>query len=248
MPQRQSTVVTKQAVRPAIGILLLALVPAGDWLLPRLAAQTSPAPALSETVPVGSEAVSQIVTRVQQRYDATVDLSGDVVQETTLVKLNKRVTAKGTFAFRKPGKMRWELANGMRETIVSDGKTLWIYRPDDQQVIRMPFEQAFRSSTPVSFLTGVGRLAEDFRAAIEPSDSPHLRLRLEPKHRNADVGVLWLEVDKTTYDIVSAEVKDPLGNTSKLTLANVRRNSGLADDFFRFQVPEGTDVLDAPRE
>lgn len=198
--------------------------------------------------PTDDEAVAPLVTRVQERYDTTRDLSGEVVQETTLARLNKRVTAKGTFAFRKPGKMRWELANGMRETIVSDGQTLWIYRPDDQQVIRMPFRQAFRSSTPVSFLTGVGRIRDDFDVTLESSDGPYLRLRLVPKRRDAEMGTLWIEVDKTTYDIVSAEVQDALGNMSKITLGKVQRNIGLNEDLFQFQIPPGADVLDASGE
>lgn len=190
----------------------------------------------------------EIVTRVQERYDTTKDLTANVMQETTLSKLGKRVTAKGTVAFKKPGKMRWELANGQREIIVSDGNTLWIYRPDDQQVIRMPFDRAFRSQMPVSFLTGVGRIADDFVVYLEGGNGEKLRLRLEPRRSSADVGVLWLDVDRTTYDIMGAEVKDPLGNTSKLSLENIRRNIGLDDRSFRFEIPPGVDVLDVPRE
>ncbi|GIW45120.1 MAG: outer-membrane lipoprotein carrier protein [Candidatus Binatia bacterium] len=192
--------------------------------------------------------VGEIVARVQERYDATRDLTANVIQETTLAKLGKRVTAKGTVAFKKPGKMRWELANGQRETIVSDGHTLWIYRPEDQQVIRMPFDQAFRSQMPVSFLTGVGRIADDFVVHIEDGTGEKLRLRLEPKRGSADVGILWLEVDRATYDIIGAEVQDPLGNTSKLILENLRRNTGLDDRSFGFEIPPGVDVMDAARE
>ncbi len=204
-----------------------------------------PTPAIPASGEADPQSIEQLITQVQKRYDSTLDLSGEVVQETLLLRLNKRVAAHGTFAFRKPGKMRWDLANGMRETIVSDGQTLWIYRPEDQQVIRMPFQQAFRSTTPVSFLTGVGRIAEDFDVALEPSQGSSLRLRLVPKRNNADVGTLWLEVDKTTYDITGAEIQDPLGNTSKVTLRNVRRNTGLGNDLFRFEIPPGADVLDA---
>jgi len=200
------------------------------------------------TIPATPSAVDAIVQAVQNRYDATTDLSGDVVQETNVVRLNKTIVARGTVAFKKPGKMRWELANGDREVIVSDGKTLWMYRPEDQQVVRMPFDSAFRSSTPISFLTGVGKIAENFRVAFEGAEDGHLRLRLEPKRQEADVGMLWLLVDATSFDIVGAEVQDPLGNRSKLTFRNVRRNQGLSDTLFEFAVPAGVDVLEAPRE
>lgn len=199
-------------------------------------------------IPANPPAADTIVQAVQARYDATTDLSGDVIQETNVVRLNKTIMARGTVAFKKPGKMRWELANGDREVIVSDGKTLWMYRPEDQQVLRMPFDSAFRSSTPISFLTGVGKIAENFRVAFEGAEDGRLRLRLEPKRQEADVGMLWLLVDATSFDIVGAEVQDPLGNRSKLTFQNVRRNQGLSDTLFEFAVPAGVDVLEAPRE
>lgn len=194
----------------------------------------------------GAQQAESVVQAVQARYDATQDLAGEVLQETRLARVEKTVTARGTVAFKKPGKMRWELANGERETIVSDGRTLWMYRPEDEQVIRMPFTQAFRSSTPISFLVGVGKIADDFRASLENVGGQRLRLRLEPRRNEGDVGVLWLEVDKNTFDILAAEVQDPVGNRSKFVLQNVRRNSGLGDDLFQFSVPPGVDVLDVP--
>ena len=109
----------------------------------------------------------EIVRKVQDRYDATKDLSADVTQEATIASLGKTVSASGKVWFKKPGKMRWELTEGDKQTIVADGSTLWLYRPEDQQVLKMPFDAAFRSSSPVSFLTGVGRIAQDFKASMD---------------------------------------------------------------------------------
>jgi outer membrane lipoprotein carrier protein len=205
------------------------------------------APALAEEP--AQLPLAELVQRVQERYDATRDLVADVEQETTMAKIGKTVRARGSVVFKKPGKMRWEMHNATEETIVADGTTLWIYRPEDQQAIRMPFAQAFRSSTPISFLTGVGRIAEDFDVRAGEREGSSFTLVLVPKRGDqGDLGTLRLMVDASNYDIVGAEVVDPLGNTSRLKLANVRRNVGVADDTFRFQPPPGVDVLDAPRE
>ena len=45
--------------------------------------------------------------------------------------------------------MRWTLTEGVSQVIVADGKTLWFYEPDEQQVLKAPFQNAFRSSTPI---------------------------------------------------------------------------------------------------
>lgn len=190
--------------------------------------------------------VTAMVRKVQERYDATQDLLADVEQETRMAKFGKTLRARGTVVFKKPGKMRWEMQDGMAETIVANGVTLWIYRPEDQQAIRMPFSQAFRSTTPISFLTGVGRISEDFEVQLGGQEDSLVTLVLTPKRKDADLGTLRLFVQGDTFDIVGAEVTDPLGNVSRLKLSNVRRNTGVSDETFAFQVPAGVDVLDAP--
>lgn len=191
-------------------------------------------------------AVEEVVKRVQARYDATADFTADVVQEATIVSLDRTVRASGTVVFRKPGRMRWNLTEGDPQVIVADGTTLWVYRPDDEQVIKMPFRAAFRSTTPISFLTGVGRLADDFEATLEGGDERTLGLLLRPRRQGEDVGRLRLVVDRESHDILGAEVTDPLGNRSRVTFSQLRRNTGVGEETFVFQVPPGVDVVSAP--
>jgi len=89
--------------------------------------------------------------------------------------------SKGRMYFRKPGRMRWEYEGPEPQTIVADGTYLWIYQPEDRQVLRAPLEQAFQSQTPVSFLLGVARLGEDFEPELlDDADDGSLRLALHP--------------------------------------------------------------------
>jgi len=187
-----------------------------------------------------------VVDRVQARYDATADFTAAVRQELTMASAGKTSTATGTVAFKKPGKMRWDLSGGSTQVIVADGRTLWFYEPEEQQVLKAPFQAAFRSTTPISFLTGVGRLRDDFTAAAVVRDGDVLRLELTPRKADGDLGALRLTLDPDTYDIVGAEVNDPLGNRTRLFLTDLKRNSGLTDDRFHFTVPAGVDVVEAP--
>lgn len=192
--------------------------------------------------------VGEIVRKVQERYDATRDFTADVTQEMTVASLGKTITSHGTVAFKKPGKMRWELTQNDKQVIVADGTTLWLYQPEERQVLKTPFDAAFRSSTPASFLTGVGRITQDFTATLdgESPDGQVLYLMLIPRRTDADVGKLRLTVARDTFDIRGAEVHDPLGNVSRLQFDHMRRNVGLTDDQFVFQIPPGVDVIRAP--
>jgi outer membrane lipoprotein carrier protein len=192
--------------------------------------------------------VGEIVRKVQERYDATRDFTADVTQEMTVASLGKTITSHGTVAFKKPGKMRWELTQNDKQVIVADGTTLWLYQPEEHQVLKARFDAAFRSSTPISFLTGVGRITQDFTVTLdgESADGKVLYLMLTPRRTDGDVGTLRLSVARDSFDIRGAEIHDPLGNVSRLQFDHVHRNVGLADDQFVFQVPPGVDVITAP--
>ena len=195
---------------------------------------------------VHAAAVEDVVRRVQERFDATKDLSASVDQELVVASAGKTLHATGTVAFKRPGKMHWNLHNGTTQVIVADGTTLWFYQPDEQQVLKAPFRAAFRSSTPISFLTGVGRLGEDFDVSVEGEAEGVIQLALRPRKADGELGRLRLMVDAQSYDIVGAEIVDPIGNVTRLRFSGVRRNTGLDDAQFHFEVPPGVDVIEAP--
>ena len=206
--------------------------------------------ALAALVPRASLAANldAIVRKVQERYDATRDFTADVTQEMTIASLGKTTTAHGTMAFKRPGKMRWDLSQGDEQIIVADGETLWLYQPKEKQVLKAPFDAAFRATTPISFLTGVGKIAQDFDVSADGADEKAgvLYLMLVPRRDSTGVGKLRLTVARESGEIRGAEIHDPLGNVSRLQFDHIKRNVGLGDDQFAFQVPPGVDVISAP--
>ena len=211
------------------------------WLCPLLAALL-PAASLA-AVDLGA-----VVRKVQERYDATHDFTADVTQEMTIASLGKTTTAHGTVAFKRPGKMRWDLSQGDQQIIVADGTTLWLYQPSEKQVLKAPFDAAFRATTPISFLTGVGKIAQDFDVSLDGEDAQNgvLYLLLVPRRDSTGVGKLRLTVARDSGEIRGAEIHDPLGNVSRLRFEHIKRNVGLTDEQFAFQVPPGVDVISAP--
>jgi len=224
-----SSTAAVRAASPLVGLIAAVLFPSA-------AAAGDPAAA----------DVAAVVAQVQARYDATTDFTARVRQEHTLSSAGKTITYVGSVAFKKPGRMRWELRNDDEQIIVADGQTLWFYQPAEKQVLRAPFRAAFRSTTPVSFLTGVGRLADDFEVKLERRDGERLRLELRPRQGEEEIGRMWLVVAAGTHDIVGAEVRDELGNVTRISFEEMQRNVGIDDGRFAFAVPSGVDVVDAP--
>ncbi len=184
-----------------------------------------------------------VVARLQARYDETDGFRADFVQEVTSATLGQTLRSRGQVFFKKPGRMRWEFTEP-QQLLIADGSALWLYQPSERQAVKTPFQHAFNSQTPISFLTGVGRLEEDFSVLPQGETSGVYQLRLTPKQAAEAIGRLDIEVSKETFDILQALITDPLGNTTRVSFTNIERETALGDDLFRFELPPGTDLVE----
>ena len=195
------------------------------------------------SVPDGKTGVEDIVARLQAHYDETDGFRADFTQEVTSATLGQTLNSRGRVFFKKPGRMRWEFEEP-KQTLVCDGSFLWLYQPAEQQVVKTPFQHAFSSQTPVSFLTGVGRLDEDFFVALTGETETVYQLRLTSKKAAEAVGLLDIEVSKETFDILQARITDPLGNTTRLQFVNIERGIVMDEALFTFELPQGVDLVE----
>lgn len=189
-----------------------------------------------------------IVTKLQRRYDDTRAFRAEFTQTMRVASIGANDESTGTVVFKKPGKMRWDFQTPHAQQIMSDGTVLWIYQPEDRQVLKAPFKAAFVSTTPVSFLLGVGRITDEFRPGPDPRGCTPNRLYvgLTAKNASDDVGSLAFGVDRDTFDIVEAAVTDPMGNVTTLAFTNIARNVDIPDATFHFEPPSGVDVITPP--
>ncbi|HZR83769.1 MAG TPA: outer membrane lipoprotein chaperone LolA [Candidatus Binatia bacterium] len=189
-----------------------------------------------------------VTRKVQQRYDETKSFTSDFAQEMRVESGGQVLRSSGKVYFQRPGKMLWSYEKPEPQTIVADGTNLWIYQPEDHQVLKAPLKDAFESRTPVSFLLGVAKIEKDFSPTLlSPADDGSVRLRLVPKDDpQGSLGTLTLELDPVTFDIRAAIIRDSLGNATRVALQDLRRNQRIEASLFRFEVPYGADVVEQP--
>jgi outer membrane lipoprotein carrier protein len=186
--------------------------------------------------------VKHVLDSIQRRYQDTQSFSASFSEELSTVGAAKRERS-GTVYFMKPGKMRWNFESPDTETIVSDGTTMYNYDPDLDQVVETPLKQALASSSAAAFLLGVGKLEHDFSATLGPATAGTQEITLVPK---AGGNQIELTVDSTSYDIEGLKLKDQLGNTTTISLSDIKRNTPFSDSMFAFKVPQGADIVSAP--
>lgn len=192
----------------------------------------------------GARDLGEILRRLQSHYRQTDSFSAKFNEEIVSAGGGKRQRS-GTVYYLKPARMRWEFSAPSQETIVSDGKTLYDYQPDLDQVIKTPLARAFASSAPMAFLLGVGDIQRDFKASrlSSPSADHLLHLGLAPKDGGAAVE---LALEPASYDISVLEVTDQLGNKTTISFSELQTNLHLPDALFVFKVPDGVDLVEAP--
>src|SRR5262245_18661994 len=201
--------------------------------------------ALAANGVAAADPLHDALSRLQERYDGTRTFKAMFTQTVESPTLAGALESHGTVAFEKPNRMRWDYDPPDRQTIVGDGETLWIYQPDDKQVIRAPITEAIQASTPVTFLGGLGHLDREFDAVLDRDERDRWVLRLTPK-KDKGIGTLTLAVRKSDAAVEEAKVRDPLGTTTRIRFDREQRNVKLDPATFRFIPPPGVDVIRPP--
>ena len=195
--------------------------------------------------------LEDIVTEIQDVYQGTRDFTADFVQESTLKSLKKTQVANGKIYFKNPGKLRWDYIGPTKQAIVTDGETLWMYLPEDKQVIINKLSKVYRTSTSTFFLMGMGNLKRDFD--IEQVKSPlsdeekSYSLKLVPKEQQSNFNDLFLLIDKKTFLVGELYFNDFYGNFIRIKFKNSTTNQGLSDSVFLFNIPEDVEIVEPPQ-
>jgi len=195
--------------------------------------------------PAGAQqpALDEVVRSVEAAYGRMTDLKADFSQTAFNKSLNQTIPARGAVYLKKGGKLRWEYTEPTPQQIVSDGKTIWIFTPQLNQVNTGPAPEALAGPAG-SFLTGLGKLREHFNVRFLDPASPrdaegNVVLDLTPKQPLPTLTRLILSLDPKSWDVRKAIVHDQFENTVTMTFTKLAINSGLDDKLFVFTPPKG---------
>jgi outer membrane lipoprotein carrier protein len=200
-------------------------------------------PSVSQAEEVTLEA---LILKIQEAYEKTDDFKSSFTQETTIKSLKKTEREGGVVYFKKPRMMRWVYSKPKSKELVIGPRKSWLYIPDDRLVYLQDSESLLRSKVTIKFMSGIGKLAEDFEVRFaEPAkrEGPY-RLELKPKAYVEGVEKMFLTVNREDYQIISVLLTDVYGNITKTTFSNTEFNRNLPDNLFTFKPPQGVDVID----
>ena len=146
----------------------------------------------------------------------------------------------GSFEFRRPGLFRWTYAAPTPQLIVGDGKDVWIYDRDLEQVTVRRMAKAL-GSTPAALLAGSAEVERAFEFT-EAGEHDGLQW-LDAKPRDADAGFGLIRLGLGPKGVEAMELSDHFGQTTRLRFYDITLNPELDPGTFRFTPPKGVDVL-----
>ena len=185
-----------------------------------------------------------IARRVQAFYAQTKDFSAGFRQHYTYVAIGRVEESEGVVQVKKPGRVRWDYAKPDRRTLYIEDRTLWIWRPDDQEAqVKRDFGGEQLSSA-FTFLWGKGNLLKDFspRAVPAPEGLPKGdALELTPIKPMPGIEKLLFVVARDGQ-VLASVVTNPQGDINQIVFTGAKIDQGLSDSLFHFAPPKGAYV------
>lgn len=155
--------------------------------------------------------------------------------------------ASGKLVIVRPGRFRWELrpdgASESTQLMISDGRNLWFYDRDLEQVSVKPAATAL-TATPASLLSGDGDIRELFTVQSAGRDKGLDWVSVTPRKTDADFREARLGFAKS--ELKRMVLNDKLGQTVELDFLVSQRNAPVADAEVTFTPPADADVIGTP--
>ncbi|MEI8355210.1 MAG: outer membrane lipoprotein carrier protein LolA [Deltaproteobacteria bacterium] len=208
--------------------------------------------------------LKDVVTALEQGYLLLDDLQADFLQRTAIASIKKEQRGSGTLFIKKPSgaaamfRFNYEKP---RQQIVSNGKAVWFYMPENRQVLVSDAANLFdaQNGITLNYLTGLDHVSKDFTAGFAGTGRDkkgNFVLELIPKKQNRVIAKLQITVAASAveqfikdgrvedpFPVISSVVYDPFGNRTAIEFSRAKTNRGISCALFNFKIPSGVDVI-----
>jgi outer membrane lipoprotein carrier protein len=183
------------------------------------------------------------IDALERFLTATKSFQAEFSQSTFSPNSREARRARGSVALAKPDKFRWEVSEPYAQLVVGDGKQVWLFDPELEQVTRRKMDAAL-SASPAALLVGKRDILSQFELAEEGKADAE--------------GIAWVSArprDKESFErirvgfhangrLAGMEFLDAFGQTTAFRFHRFQQNLRLPDSLFSFVPPEGADVIE----
>lgn len=208
--------------------------------------------------------LKDVVAALEKGYSSLQDVQAAFSQKTLIAGVNREQKGSGELLLKKPASstamFRFNYTKP-KQQIVSNGKQVWFYLPENKQVMVSPVADMFKggNSIAMNYLTGLGHVSRDFTAGfakdVQDKDGNYL-LELVPRNPTPVLSKLQLTVSAAAvasylrdgsvqdiFPVLASVIQDAGGNQTRIEYSRIRVNKGLSNNAFNFKVPAGVEVI-----
>ncbi len=185
------------------------------------------------------------LARIREKFRRPELMQGHFTQTTVFADSTDTMVASGRIWLQGPDKMRWEYAEPEKQILVSNGRSIWYYTPDLNQVMTGSVKDMKEARIIVNLLSRLNGQVEGFDLEVSRGKQ-RLKLVLVPKKGVEAPPFERLEIYFSEPDLNLTETRlvDLFANRIAITyrwdgpLTRPRPQA-----FFMFVPPKGCDVM-----
>ncbi|MBU2530598.1 MAG: outer-membrane lipoprotein carrier protein LolA [Elusimicrobia bacterium] len=186
-----------------------------------------------------------IIEKLKEWDSKLTSLKTDFFQEVNFKDAGFKKTINGEMQYLKPNYLKIKHLTPEKQTIVTDKKILWIYKPSDQQVIKTYWDKWFKQNNQLSGILDFGnyaKLAKNNNVKVMKNKSLEVIVDFTPK-KNPDLYNLTLKLSSTDYFPLAAilSMEQTIITTE---LRNTEKNIYISTDTFKFSPPKDAEVIE----
>lgn len=210
-------------------------------LTPLMVTTTYAAPATEQAATQNLVKQLSAIQSLTANFEQTTKTTAKANTNKGLSAQHMNQTFKGVMKVERPGKFSWQINSPVKQTIVSTGRTVWIYDPDLQQAIRQNLDEQV-ANTPALLLSGnTTQIQQAYR--ISQPDKSKTYYTLYPKNKESAFQSLTISFGAKNAPTLMI-LQDSLGQTTHVRFNNVKVNAKIPTSTFNFSPPKGTDIIE----
>lgn len=168
---------------------------------------------------------------MQGRFEQVVlDQGGTRLQE-----------AHGEMTLARGNRFYWHTLSPYEQLAVSDGKTLWVYDADLEQVVERPMGVQVANTPALLFGGNPEKVTQAFAVEQSEKSGDYATFLLRPRADDPLFDVLEVRFQHGTP--LSMRLEDALGQQTSIDFRDLVLNKTVSASRFQFVAPEGTDVI-----
>jgi outer membrane lipoprotein-sorting protein len=198
----------------------------------------------------GDDSLTVVLNGILKRYGdlpgLAVTYQREIITKSAAILGDEMKTdlATGSFIFKSPCYLKVIQDLPREEIIITDGRIIWWYIPDDKIVYRYPADKLGKELELLSdIFKGLNKATESFDITYEEStDKETYHLNLVPKEPWEEIDHISLSVSRDGFNIMVVEIYNLFGSTTQFRLGGPSVRKDFEKGFFEFIVPEGVQV------